>query len=172
MTRRGSQMTIRTAVLFSPALALLVAGCPTTQTCGELGEATLELGVGEDDYTPLSNDGVLTYVDGTQGGHHFFAGMHATGILPGSAVSLDPATTPVVSYYLEQDGILVAGYRELLKPFRRKSKEILAMEGEQLILFVTDPTELIGVPLVLHGEVTDACGTRLEATANVTLQPE
>jgi hypothetical protein len=165
-------MTFRTALLFSPALTALVAGCPTTETCGELGEATLEMGVGEDDYAPLPSDGVITYVDGTQGGHHIFAGLRATGILPGSAANLDPASTPVVSYYLEQDGIDVAGYRELLKPFKRKPKAILEMEGEQLILFVTDPTTLIGVPLTLHADVTDACGTHLEASAAVTLQPE
>lgn len=164
-------MTIRSAVLFSPALVLW-AGCPTTETCGELGEATLELGVGEDDYAPLPSDGVLTYVDGTQGGHHIFAGLRATGILPGSAANLDPATTPVVSFYVEQEGIVVAGYEELLKAFRRKSKGILEMEGEQLILFVSDPTELIGVPLGMHAEVTDACGTHLEASAAITLQPE
>lgn len=140
-----------------PAL-LLLSGCASV-TCedAERISPVLEVGVGEELWTPVSEGDEIYMVEGPQGGYHVFVGVRTEGVVPGVRAARGPVP-PEIRYELVDDAGRSVGEGERSWPLRGDEEEALAV-GD---LLVVDIWELRSPgTYLLKADLVDACGTRL-----------
>ena len=96
--------------LFVSILCVSAAGCNSLdcESLAMLGEPTVEVGTGEDEFTPLGPGDVLTAVNGAQGGQHVWGAVRTHNLHPGSGSVEDPETTFEIA---DADGVIATSGR-------------------------------------------------------------
>lgn len=150
-------------------LAFALLGCEDEEICARAAriEPTLEIGVGEEDFTALADGDRLDPERGSQGGSHVWVALRAAGIDPGVEGFLAPDKHPptVSATLLGPDGAIHGDAYTDRDAFAGDETEA-ELTGLQLYLgFGGEPgTHTLVVT------VEDACGTVLEAERTVILE--
>lgn len=158
---------------------LLLLACVEKETMCERAsevEASLELGVGEKEFTPLGEGDALERVYGSQGGSHVWIAVLATGIHPGVKAVLGPdQDTPVVDVNLVDpaDGTLYGEANATDFAFQGDEQEA-ELDGLRLYLslggyYSSSSANPPPTQFTLQAELQDVCGTSLTASHTVRL---
>jgi hypothetical protein len=130
-----------------------------------LGSSPPENQTGTHEFTPLVDGQDVQSTWGPQGGQHIWGSVICTGINPGTGSSpLDPST-PRVDFWLEQDGVSIGGYHDLPRPMLREWGAGLI--GDQLVLWVNDYWDTVGLDLTLHFHVRDVDGVEVDRSVRI-----
>ncbi|MCB9681225.1 MAG: hypothetical protein H6733_07105 [Alphaproteobacteria bacterium] len=142
-----------------------IAGCATAAE----QDATMALGTGEGAFVAVADDDTVPFVMGPQGGYHVFGSFQATGIWPGTSSTLADDTTPLLSFTATAD-TFTGGFTDVPRPLTEVATDTWGLIGELVILTITDPSEADGKTATLSVSLTDACGTTVTDSHDVTLQ--
>lgn len=148
-------------------LALGLAGCavaPPGMDAGpsDAGPLSLTLGTGQSTFVPIAEGETLLLARGCQGLQHVWTALRATGIAPrGVHVRLSLARA--------SDGALVTAPFDTAITFSPDPSGGAFFDLTGLMLVVPTPTDGLGMPLVLHGDIEDREGRATSATLDVTL---
>jgi hypothetical protein len=154
------------------SLLAILTGCeadPQEAACRLAAEqpATVEIGGGSTSWEPLG--AAVEVASGPQGGWHVFGSLRTTGVWPGSSEGLADETTPIVGFTIAAtDGSFAGGYASLPRVWGEDG-EYAVLLGEVLVLDVRDPSVTDGAAVRIEANVTDSCGTTVDATVESVL---
>ncbi|GDX81798.1 hypothetical protein LBMAG42_36090 [Deltaproteobacteria bacterium] len=152
-------------------LALFACDPASEQACdnAQAEGPSLTVGTGETAFESLNDGEELRWVFGSQGGFHVWGSLRASGIVQGASDNLDDPDNPKVSFIVADGETELAGFHDIPHHVAGGSPASWEYLGDRLIFYETDEDYLYGLPVVMRATVADACGTTLEAEANVVL---
>ncbi|HJN75013.1 MAG TPA: hypothetical protein QGF58_13885 [Myxococcota bacterium] len=127
------------ALLATALLAPLLVACGPKDPCEKAAEyePSIELGVGEDDFSPVEDGDVLWAESGPQGGEHVWISLRSSGLEPGTWPQLlqgDPGPD-IYLEYVDLAGTETLGTLETYeRPFRGDAESAQLM-GERLLIW-------------------------------------
>ena len=146
----------------------MLSGCASdmlagqTYVCEEMTQsATIEVGTGSQQFTPISKGDVVTFEQGTQGLFHLFGSLLATGIAPGNSADFSDPTNPIVSITIWHEDELIGGYQPIPRPFNVGDDGQLSLIGDIILLNIHSFSEANGIDVAMTVEIDDYCGTHL-----------
>jgi hypothetical protein len=123
--------------------------------------ATIELGTGSEQFTPISNGDILPFEQGTQGLFHLFGSLLVTGIVPGDIADFSDPTNPIASISVVHQDQTIGGYQSLPRPFDVAPDGLLTLVGDIVLLDIHSLSEADGLDVMMTVEIVDYCGTHL-----------
>lgn len=151
---------------------LLLVGCEDVEAaCAAAAVAgpTLTLGTGESAWEALEADQSVGWDYGTQGGMHVYGSLQATHLVQPASNNLADPATPLVDFVLLDGDVEIAGFRELPHHFTEGLDGSFQVLGDRLVLYEEDEGYLDGLAIVMRAQVTDRCGTPVQAELPLVL---
>lgn len=144
---------------------LLVAGCHTVPAvCADPGAPAVELGQGAVTFEPVVDGGTFWFVQGPQGGWHVYGAARTTDLaVPDTEDFTDPDNVRFSFAVARIDGSRLAGFDDLPRVLTPTDDGHAELLGERLILDITGPPEVEGIPVTVTVSATDVCRTVTDA---------
>lgn len=143
--------------MWTVAVLAVTAACEPDPCLHATGDATLEVGTGQQAFAPLHDGDAVPYVRGLQGGTHVEGALRARELVVPADPALHEEQLPAVSFTVHDDaGTMIGGYQELPRIFALAGDE-LELVGE-LVIFLEDAAGRVGHTLELRATVSDQCG--------------
>lgn len=123
--------------------------------------ATVEVGTGSEQFTPISNGDIVPFEQGAQGLFHVFGSLLVTGIVPGDIADFSDPTNPIASISVVHQDQTIGGYQSLPRPFDVAPDGLLTLIGDIVLLDIHSLSEADGLDVTMTVEIVDYCGTHL-----------